>query len=208
MLSIWVWPFLQSIGPAFMAGRSGCDLARIPRLSAGSRNRDGLIILNTWDTQGNSLDHPILKQLVDDHWLPYNAITVKRALDQQNRIALCTNYFQMKGSQCPSGDRPARTGQWLTWFYQVNPGVRSRLRDLWRKDAHRSTKDRRVGVSRSLVKFSLLDAGRFELMDQFLLFVIFTERVRGDQPSFGPLWFYQGRHQRKDETGIYGQTDL
>ena len=62
-------------------------------------------------------------------------------------------------------------------------------------------------VSESLVKFSLLDAGRFESRWVLLLFVIFTEKVRGDQPSFGPLWFGQwlsaSRNQRKDETDLW-----
>lgn len=50
---------------------------------------------------GDSLDHPILKQLVDVTIDFYNAITVKRALDQQNRIVLCTNCSRMKEASVP-----------------------------------------------------------------------------------------------------------
>ena len=50
----------------------------------------------------------------------------------KNRIALCTNCSQMKGVlSAHQVIDLLESGQWLTWFYQVNPpGVRSRFRDL------------------------------------------------------------------------------
>ena len=72
---------------------------------------------------GTVLDHPILKQLVDVTIDFYNAITVKRALDQQKPHSFMHQLLSDEGKpQCPSGVIDLlESGQWLTWFYQVNP---------------------------------------------------------------------------------------
>ena len=107
---------------------------------------------------GDSLDHPILKQLVDVTIDFYNAITVKRALDQQKPHSFMHQLLSDEGSlSAHQVIDLLESGQWLTWFYQVNPlDYDLALETYEEKMRNRSTQDHRVGVSRSLVKFSLL----------------------------------------------------
>lgn len=114
---------------------------------------------------GDSLDHPILKQLVDVTIDFYNAITVKRALDQQKPHSFMHQLLSDEGSlSAHQVIDLLESGQWLTWFYQVNPlDYDLALETYEEKMRTGQLKTVELEYLESLVKFSLLDAGRFEV---------------------------------------------
>lgn len=114
---------------------------------------------------GESLDHPILKQLVDVTIDFYNAITVKRALDQQKPHSFMHQLLSDEGSlSAHQVIDLLESGQWLTWFYQVNPLDYDLALDTYEEKMRTGQlKTVELEYLESLVKFSLLDAGRFEV---------------------------------------------
>jgi len=115
--------------------------------------------------RGESLDHPILKQLVDVTIDFYNAITVKRALDQQKPHSFMHQLLSDEGSlSAHQVIDLLESGQWLTWFYQVNPLEYDLALETYEEKMRTGQlKTVELEYLESLVKFSLLDAGRFEV---------------------------------------------
>ena len=114
---------------------------------------------------GDSLDHPVLKQLVDVTIDFYNAITVKRALDQQKPHSFMHQLLPDEGSlSAHQVIDLLESGQWLTWFYQVNPLEYDLALETYEEKMRTGQlKTVELEYLESLVKFSLLDAGRFEV---------------------------------------------
>ena len=105
------------------------------------------------------------------------------------------------------------SGQWLTWFYQVNPLEYDLALETYEEKMRTGQlKTVELEYLESLVKFSLLDAGRFEVDGPLpLVRYLYGKEFRGDQPSFGPLWFGQWfplADIKERMRPIYGQTDL
>ena len=108
----------------------------------------------------------------------YNAITVKRALDQQKPHSFMHQLLSDEGSlSAHQVIDLLESGQWLTWFYQVNPLEYDLALETYEEKMRTGQlKTVELEYLESLVEFSLLDAGRFEVDGPLLLFVIFTEK--------------------------------